>query len=113
MRAYLVVGAIGTALGLWWALPLPSVAGRCPAPGEGAGWCEVQKAWLPALVTVEGVMVAALVLAWAVAVGYPRWRRGGFRVHESPWPDGSDPVLAAASWTVRGAPAAQGRRSRR
>jgi hypothetical protein len=97
---YLLVAVAATVLGAWLALPLPSAAGKCPPAGEGLGMCQLQKVWLITFVRIELVMVGALLLTWGAFVGIPRLVRGEYKEPPRPWPDGSDPVLAAASWTV-------------
>jgi hypothetical protein len=62
--------------------------------------CVLQKAWLPALTIVCGLMVAALLLRYLVIRGPGRlraWRRERARPRSRPAFD-DDPVLVAANW---------------
>jgi hypothetical protein len=108
--------SIALCAGLAWALPLRDVAQRCPKHGE-AGYvqCVMQKAWLPSIVEVIGVVVVAFILHQLIFRTLPavraRWHSGErlvrmTRSQERP-PYESDPVLLAATWGVktgRGAP---------
>lgn len=98
--------AAGTAAGLAFALPLDDAAGRCPPAGEGQLLCELQRIWVPAVVTVAFSAMGAVVLLQAVTSGIPRMiraaiehRRNGPELKPDP-PFGEDPVLVAATWGV-------------
>lgn len=99
LRGFLAAAVLGAAAGLLWALPVADVGTRCPS-GTGHGYCVLQKAWMPALIEVLACILVAVALATLIFVTFPRWRRGELRRHRSPWPDRSDRLLTAASWTL-------------
>lgn len=98
--ALLGTTAIGIALGLLWALPMPNVDARCPAASEGQVQCVLTKAWLPMLTKVEIAIIVCVAIVHLIVVTIPRWRRGELRRRRPAWSADKDPVLAAASWTL-------------
>lgn len=111
LTRFLLVGA-GLVLGAVWALPLPEVSGRCPAAGEGFGWCSLQKAWAPAFLLLVVppfvlLVVARFLFEWVPDV-VARWRAGlrpvRFTRRQQAPPYASDPFLLGAVWGERTGP---------
>lgn len=101
-RARVAAGTAGLVIGLVLALPIPDVTARCPPAHEGLVQCELQKAWLPALVIVLACITGALILFELAVVRGPAtwraWRRGDLLRRPAPPPFEQDAVLRAANW---------------
>lgn len=98
--AYGAAALIGSTAGLLLALPFEDVTTRCPPAGEGLVQCQLQKAYLPALMIVLGCLVCCLVLLHVAVVSgpalYRRWSDPELRRTSPPRFD-EDPLLRAAN----------------
>lgn len=99
--AYLVAALSGAAIGAAIAMPIPDVAGSCPAPEEGLVLCTIQKAWLPAaakvLIGATAMLIVVRMLVNVPAPVQPRPAAGAVGREATP-PFDSDPYLLVATW---------------
>lgn len=115
--AHLGLLAAGLTTGVLLAVPLGDVEDRCPPRGEGYDFCFVQKAVAPTILIVLAGLLLGQVLARALLVRLPAWRRrvrevgerrvGEEETREDP-PYRKDPFLLASTWGAK-----QGRSERR
>lgn len=115
--AHLGLLLAGLAVGVLLALPVGDVESRCPPRGEGYAFCFLQKAVLPPVLIVIAGLLLGQVVARALLVRWPAWRRhvrevGERRVGEEETraepPYRSDPFLLASTWGTK-----EGRSDRR